>query len=86
LKGKVADVKTDALNWHRIAKAAQWTCFRDVCAEIPDADFVDGRLVFNIRQNRFRLIVLPVSRRTLYIEVLLDHKAYDRKEWVNKWT
>lgn len=54
--------------------------------EIPDADFVDGLLVFNIRQNRFRLIVLPVfSRWTLYIKALLDHKAYDRKEWVNKW-
>jgi hypothetical protein len=40
-------------------KGAQWTCFNDVHADIPDADFVNGLLVFNIRQNRFRLIVLP---------------------------
>ena len=58
----------------------------DVCAEVPDADFAGGLLVFNIRQNRFRLIVPPVfSRQTLYIKALLDHKTYDRKEWVNKW-
>ncbi len=86
LAGKRADVKTDALNSYRTAKAAEWTCFNDVCIEVPDADFVEQLLVFNIRQNRFRLIVLPVfSRRTLYVKALLDHKTYGRKEWVNKW-
>jgi mRNA interferase HigB len=86
LAGKAADVKTDALNWYRSAKAAEWKCFNDVHTEIPDADLVEGLLVFNIRQNRFRLIVLPVfSRRTLYIKALLDHKTYERKEWINKW-
>jgi mRNA interferase HigB len=86
LGNKAADVKTDALNWYRTAKAAEWTCFNDVCKEIPDADFVEGLLVFNIRENRFRLIVLTVfSRQTLYIKALLDHKTYERKEWINKW-
>jgi|HubBroStandDraft_6_1064221.scaffolds.fasta_scaffold850449_2 mRNA-degrading endonuclease HigB of HigAB toxin-antitoxin module len=86
LVGKSADVKTDALNWYHTAKAAEWTCFNDVGLEVPDADFVEQLLVFNIRQNRFRPIVLPVfSRRTLYVKALLDHKTYERKEWVNKW-
>jgi mRNA-degrading endonuclease HigB of HigAB toxin-antitoxin module len=60
--------------------------FNDVCKEIPDADFVEGAARFNIRQNRFRLIVLPVfSRQTLYIKALLDRKTSERKEWINKW-
>lgn len=79
-------MNAEALDWHRIAKGAQWTCFNDMHADIPDADFVNGLLVFNIRQNRFRLIVFPAfSRQTLYVKALLSHKAYDRKEWVNKW-
>ena len=86
LKDKSADVKGDALAWYRIARGAQWTCFEDVHSTIADADFVNGLLVFNIRQNRFRLIVFPVfKRQTLYIKALLSHKAYDRKDWVNKW-
>jgi hypothetical protein len=36
--GKSADVKTHDLNWYPIAKAAEWKCFVDVCAEVPDAE------------------------------------------------
>jgi len=69
-----------------IAKDAEWASFASVRDTFPSADFVNGLLVFNIRQNRYRLIVYPVfSRRKLYIKALLTHKEYDRKEWIHLW-
>ena len=42
--------------------------------------------MFNIRHNRYRLIVYPAfSRRKLYVKALLSHKEYDRKDWETKW-
>ena len=86
LEGKSGDVQTEALAWYRAAKEAEWSTFAEVRATFPDADLVGGLLIFNIRHNRYRLIVYPVfSRRKLYIKALLSHKEYDRKEWENKW-
>lgn len=86
LKGKSEDVQTEALAWYRAAKNADWSTFAEVRATFPDADLVSGLLIFNIRHNRYRLIVYPVfPRRKLYIKALPIHKDYDRKEWENKW-
>jgi mRNA interferase HigB len=86
LQGKSKDVREEALAWYATAKGSDWTGFAAVRQTFPDADLVNGLLVFNIRRNRYRLIVYPVfSRRKLYIKALLTHKEYDRKEWENKW-
>jgi len=63
------DVRTDTLAWYRAAKGADWDSFAAVWEQYPDVDLVNGLLVFNICQNRFRLIVYPAfSRRKLYIK------------------
>lgn len=86
LKGKSKDVCTELLIWYRVAKSADWPNFAAVREIFPDADLVNGLLVFNVRQNRYRLIVYPVfSRRKLYLKALLSHKEYERKEWETKW-
>ncbi len=86
LERKSADVRAELLAWYRAARKADWTRVTDVWDSVPDADYVEGLLVFNIRQNRYRLIVFPVfARRKLYIKALLSHKEYDRKDWQSKW-
>ena len=86
LKGKSEDVRTEALAWYQVAKGADWGSFASVREDFPDADLVKGLLVFNIRQNRYRLIVYPAfSRRKLYVKALLAHKEYDRGDWKSKW-
>ena len=86
LRGKSNDVKEECLAWYAATRAADWASFSDVRSMFQDADLVSGLLVFNIRQNWYRLIVYPVfSRRKLYIKALLSHKEYDRKEWQTKW-
>ncbi len=57
----------------------------DVRADFPSADQVGDALVFNVRHNRYRLIVVAVYRvQKLYVKALLTHKEYDREEW-KKW-
>ena len=77
--------------WFKIATEARWRSFVDVRQVFSDADAVDGYVVFNIRQNRFRLItVIHYAReregRTtmghIYIRSFLTHKQYEnRANW-----
>jgi len=86
LQDKSEDVRRDALAWYAMAKGSDWADFAGVRTSVPDVDLVNELLVFNIRRNRYRLIVYPVfSRRKLYIKALLTHKEYDRKEWKKQW-
>ena len=85
LKGKSSDVSDEARAWYRAARAASWQSLQDVRKAFPDADMVGAVLIFNIRGNRYRLIVTEVfARQRLYVKALLTHKEYDRKEWT-KW-
>jgi mRNA interferase HigB len=86
LKGKPKDVEAEAIAWFHIARSADWKSFADVRNTFADADMVDGLLVFNIRRNRYRLIVYPVfSRLKLYVKALLTHQEYDKGGWKTKW-
>ena len=81
----------EILVWRKIAKAARWRNFMEVRQVFKDADDVDGYVIFNIRQNRYRLVtVIHYSRekdgRTteghIYIRSFLTHKQYDnRANW-----
>lgn len=86
LQDKSEDVRREALAWYAMAKGSDWADVAGVRTSVPDVDLVNELLVFNIRRNRYRLIVYPVfSRRKLYIKALLTHKEYDRKEWKKQW-
>jgi len=77
--------------WYRIAVEARWRNFMDVRQVFADADNVDGYVIFNIRQNRYRLVtIIHYSRgkegRTteghIYIRSFLTHGQYDnRANW-----
>lgn len=86
LEGKAADVRVETLAWYKTAKEADWTDMLAVQRDFRDADMIGRLLVFNIRRNRYRLIVFPVFRRkTLYMKAMLDHKEYDKGDWKKKW-
>jgi len=74
-------------SWVKVVKAARWRNFEELRASFPDADDVDDFVVFNIRHNRYRLIVavhyakVIDERLTLghvYIGSFMTHKEYDR--------
>ncbi len=73
--------------WIRIVKSARWRNFEELRATFPDADDLDGLVVFNIRHNRFRLIAAVHYARMIegtltlghiYIGAFLKHRDYDR--------
>ena len=72
--------------WAAIVKEVRWHNFLEVRNTYKDADNVKGYVIFNIRQNRYRLITVihyaktGKVRRTLghvYIRSFLTHKEYD---------
>jgi mRNA interferase HigB len=85
LRRKSLDVSEEVASWFKTAMAARWDNIQDIRQVFPDVDHVGQVLVFNIRHNRYRLIVTVFyPSRTIYMKALLTHREYDRKEW-KKW-
>ena len=73
--------------WIVVVKSARWRNFEELRASFPDADDVDGFVVFNIRHNRYRLIVAvhyaklvdeKLTQGHVYIGSFMTHKEYNR--------
>lgn len=85
------DAAGEIAAWTAIVSQVRWKSFAEVRATFPDADLVDGYVIFNIRRNRYRLIsVIHYSKRItgrtthghIYIRSFLTHAKYnDRKNW-----
>jgi mRNA interferase HigB len=68
--------------WYKIALNADWANFADVRNSWKNSDVVGSFVVFDIGNNRCRLIVTIKYRwRMVYIRHILGHAEYDRKEW-----
>jgi mRNA interferase HigB len=83
---KFPDAVNEIAAWYGIVKNARWTNFVEVQQVFPDADAVDGYVIFNVRHNRYRLITVihyakerngkPTAGH-VYIRSFLTHKQYD---------
>jgi mRNA interferase HigB len=75
----------DALNnWYKAASKSTWNNLAEVQAVYPQAEAVGNLTVFNIKGNKYRLIVDLVYRdKTIYIKYVLTHTEYDKDEWKN---
>ncbi|MGH9395978.1 MAG: type II toxin-antitoxin system HigB family toxin [Terriglobia bacterium] len=80
------DAAKEIAAWRKIVKAARWRNFVEVRQVFKDADAVKGYVIFNIRQNRYRLVtIIHYSREKerrlteghVYIRSFLRHKQYD---------
>ena len=85
------DATRELQAWFAVVKEVRWRNFLEVRQVFKDADDVDGYVIFNIRQNRYRLVtVIHYARekegRTteghIYIRSFLTHRQYDnRANW-----
>jgi mRNA interferase HigB len=80
------DAAKQIMAWRKIAKAARWRNFVEVRQVFKDADDVKGYVIFNMLQNRYRLVtIIHYSRKKggrvteghIYIRSFLTHKQYD---------
>jgi len=71
-------------DWYRIVSKAKCQHINDVKYVYPSADAVGKFTVFNIRGNKYRLIVsISYKTQDVYIKYVLTHSEYDSGSWKN---
>lgn len=70
--------------WYAEAKKGNWKSFHDIKQLFPSASIIgNDRVVFNIKGNDYRLIVLVRFRGSkLFIRFVGTHKEYDKVDAV----
>ena len=73
------EAKAPLLAWHRFAVHADWASPIEVKADFRGASILrDGRAVFNIAGNKYRLVVwINYPYRVIYIRFVGTHAQYD---------
>lgn len=68
-----------AMAWYREGLKADWATPNEVKAQFSNASILrDGRVVFNIAGNKYRLVVwINYAYRVVYIRFFGTHKQYD---------
>ena len=74
------DAKEPTLAWYRYALHADWSSPSDIKQDFKNASILkDGRVVFNIAGNKYRLVVwINYTYRVVYIRFIGTHAGYDR--------
>ena len=79
-----ADVKNQIDTLHKNFKNAKWQNLEEVRKEFRDAEAVGNFTVFNIKGNKYRLIVgINYEGQTIFYKYFLTHAEYDRDTWKN---
>ena len=76
---KHPDSEVPIRTWYAVAKSADWTMPSDVKCDFASASILkDGRVVFNIHGNTYRLVVwVNYAYRVVYIRFIGTHADYD---------
>jgi len=77
---KHADSKQPLKSWFHEAGNAQWKSPNDLKKDYPSASIlIDNRVVFNIKGNKFRLIVrINYEFQIIWIRFIGSHVDYDK--------
>lgn len=75
---KYPDSEAALRDWYKIVTSQEFGSFAEVKAIFPSADWVKGRIVFDIMGNKYRLVVRPnFQGKRFYVEMVGTHKDYD---------
>ncbi|MCU1256912.1 MAG: hypothetical protein JWM83_3211 [Candidatus Angelobacter sp.] len=76
---------TPALNaWYRIARRAKWKSLADVRGTWSSADLYGECTIFNIKGNKYRLIVwINFYTQKIFIRHVMTHAEYTKGGWKN---
>jgi mRNA interferase HigB len=79
-----ADVQKQLKEWYDIVRTAEWQSLIDVQATYREAEAVSNFTVFNIKGNKYRLIVsIDYEEQLVYYKYFLTHAEYDKEQWKN---
>jgi mRNA interferase HigB len=83
-KGDSTIAERDFTAWHELARNADWGNFAGLKGTFSSADQVGNCVVFDVGNNRYRLIArINYRRGIIYILRPMDHDEYDKKRWVD---
>lgn len=79
---KHSDCEQQLKSWHQEAKDAKWKTPGEIKEEYPNASILeDNRIVFNIKGNKYRLIVkINYKYSIVWIRFVGTHGEYDKTE------
>lgn len=77
---KHADAEEQLKTWYKEASKANWESPNDIKADYVKASILkNGRVVFNICGNSYRLVVdINYERAWVFIRFIGTHSAYDK--------
>lgn len=79
-----ADSRDPIDNWYKIASQANWSNLIEVQSNFHKAEAVGNFTIFNIKGNKYRLIVsIDYEKQLIYIKYILTHAEYDKEDWKN---
>jgi mRNA interferase HigB len=74
----------DLLTWFKVAESVEWANFGALKQTFGSADQVGNCVVFDVGNNRFRLIGrVFYAAGKLYILGVMDHQVYDQGRWID---
>jgi len=75
-----ADSETSLRSWYHDAKNSDWKNSNELKQQYKHASIVgEGRVVFNIKGNTYRLVVLiDYEFKVIFIRFIGTHKQYDK--------
>jgi mRNA interferase HigB len=78
------DVADIVRNFARKVEISDWQNLIDVQADYKSAEAVGNFTVFNIKGNRYRLILsIDYDAQIAYFKYFLTHADYDKEQWKN---
>lgn len=73
----------DLSTWHKTTKNGDWANFASLRQTFGSADQVGNCVVFDVGNNRFRLIGrVRYEKGIVYVLRVMDHQEYDKQLWV----
>lgn len=70
----------------KLPSFAVWANLVEVQAVYPKTEAVGNFTVFNIKGNKYRLIVsINYEKQIIYIKYILTHAEYNKETWKNDY-
>lgn len=67
-------------NWVTLIESRDWGSFDELRRTFARASIVNGKVIFNIKGNSFRLVALiDFIHATVHVTDVLTHAEYDRE-------
>lgn len=68
--------------WRAAITAARWANFAQLKTAFPSADYVAPFTVFNVKENKYRLIALvDYTEQVVVVYDIRTHATYSKGKW-----